>query len=107
MPSGMPNQDAVEKITAPTNLSQGSSRANILIADGDEDYRELYSDPPITCNKQETLKTTVFRIIDSPLNLSVACPKASGLTAGRSRADRRSQGQTRTVGKRWLLNFRY
>ena len=31
--SSMPNQDAVEKIMAPTNLSQGNSRANILIPD--------------------------------------------------------------------------
>ena len=72
----MPNQDAVEKITAPTNLSQGSSRANILIADGDEDYRELYSDPPIRCNKQETLKATVFRIIDGPLTFIRGLPES-------------------------------
>jgi hypothetical protein len=71
---------------APTNLSQGSSRANILIADGDEDYRELYSDPPIRCNKQK-LKAAAFCIIDRPLILSVACPKASGRTPGRSRAE--------------------
>ena len=31
--SSMPNQGAVEKIMAPTNLSQGNSRANILIPD--------------------------------------------------------------------------
>lgn len=75
MPSSMPNQDAVEKITAPTNLSQGSSRANILIADSDEDYRELYSDPPIRCNQQK-LKATVFRIIDSLLNFIRGLPES-------------------------------
>ena len=32
------------EVTVPPNLSQGSSRANVLIADGDEDYRQLYSD---------------------------------------------------------------
>ena len=40
--SSLPNQTAVT--AAPINLSPGSSRANILIADGDEDYRQLYSD---------------------------------------------------------------
>ena len=71
------------KITAPTNLRQGSSRANILIADGDEDYWALYSDPPIRCNKQETLKATVSRIIDSPLNFIRGLPEGLWRTAGR------------------------
>ena len=40
----MPNQGTVEKIIAHTNPSQGSSRANTSIADGDEDFGKLYSD---------------------------------------------------------------
>jgi putative two-component system response regulator len=40
----MSNQAAVEEFTAPHNLSHGSSGVNILIADDDKDYRELYSD---------------------------------------------------------------
>ena len=42
--SSMSNQAAVEEFTAPHNLSHGSSGVNILIADDDKDYRELYSD---------------------------------------------------------------
>lgn len=42
--SSLSNQSAVEEITARHNLSHGSSRANVLIADGDENYRQLYSD---------------------------------------------------------------
>ena len=40
----MCNQGIVEKIIAHTNPSQGSSRANTSIADGNEDFGKLYSD---------------------------------------------------------------
>ena len=40
----MPNRGIVEKIIANTNSGQGRSRANPSIADGDEEFEELYSD---------------------------------------------------------------
>ena len=43
MPSSAPNQGAGEKIIAHTNVSQGSGRADISIADSDRDYWKLLS----------------------------------------------------------------
>jgi putative two-component system response regulator len=42
--SSLPNQVPVEEFTVLPSLNRGSSGATVLITDGDEHYRQLYSD---------------------------------------------------------------
>jgi cyclic di-GMP phosphodiesterase len=81
------NQGAGEKMTLPLDLIQGSSRANILIADGDEDYRQLYSD----LLRSEGFQTFCAKDVDQALEVlhheridmalvDVMMPKTNGIT---------------------------
>jgi putative two-component system response regulator len=97
--SSLPNQAAVT--AAPINLRPGSSRANILIADGDEDYRQLYSDLlrfegfQTFCAKDaaQALAVVQQERIDIAL-VDVMIPKTNGMTLCR---ELRANPETRLV----------
>jgi putative two-component system response regulator len=78
------------EVTPPLHLSQGSSHASVLIADGDEDYRQLYSDLfrsegfQTFCAKDahQALAVSHHERIDIAL-VDAMMPKANGMTVCR------------------------
>jgi len=95
------NQAPVEEFTALVNLSRGSSRTTILIADGDEHYRQLYSD----ILRSEGFQTFVAKDCDQALAIlhrervdlalvDVVMPNTNGMTLCR---ELRSNLETRLV----------
>ncbi len=99
--SSLSNQCAVEVIPALHDPSNGSSRLTVLIADSDEDYRQLYSD----LLRSEGFQTFCAKDVDQALAVlhhdridialvDATMPKTNGMTVCR---ELRNNPETRAV----------